>query len=130
MERHIKVLSGIFLLYGGILFIDAFENLVILNKFDTSAIFENLNFHLASASNSGFDKILQFLIFIETYFDLIACFPALIGGWGLLHHKPWGRYTVLALSMFLLLVFPIGTFIGLYTIWALTKPEAVRIIHA
>ncbi len=130
MARHIKILSMIFLFYGGVLVLEAFGNIISFGNFNKAVIIQNGQIQLANFSFGGFEPFVRILMFVETYFALLVGIPALIGGYGLYHRKAWGRYTLLILSLFLLLKFPIGTFIGLYALWALTKPETVELIHA
>ena len=60
----------------------------------------------------------------------IACFltllgaPGIIGGIGLLQRAQWARILVLVLGFLNLLNFPLGTLLGIYTIWALMREEA------
>src|SRR6186997_756074 len=56
---------------------------------------------------------------------VIAIFsvPALIGGIGLLKYKEWARVLTIVMSALNLLNFPLGTALGAYGIWALTKDE-------
>ncbi len=61
---------------------------------------------------------------------LVLSLPGIIGGWGVLKLKPWARYLVLILSILDLFNIPIGTAIGIYTLWALLQPEAERLFAA
>jgi hypothetical protein len=49
--------------------------------------------------------------------------PGLIGGIGLLYFAPWSRVFMIVISALDLLNVPIGTALGIYGIWALTRPE-------
>jgi dipeptide/tripeptide permease len=59
-------------------------------------------------------------------FVVIALFGALYlaTGYGLLKRERWGRVLGLVAGALSLLSFPIGTAIGIYALWALTRPEA------
>ncbi len=59
---------------------------------------------------------------------LIPAIPCLIGGVGLLRQAPWARIVVMVLGCVSLLAIPFGTILGIYTIWALTRPEAVALL--
>ena len=50
-----------------------------------------------------------------------------VGGWGLLKRQKWARYLVMVLSVMDLLNIPIGTALGVYSLWVLlqTDVEAV-----
>jgi hypothetical protein len=56
-------------------------------------------------------------------FLVLLSLPGIIGGIGLLQGKPWARILVLILSVFDLFNIPIGTAIGVYTIWVLMQEE-------
>jgi hypothetical protein len=57
----------------------------------------------------------------------IALFVALLGildiafGAALLKHRPWARVPAMVLAVFKLFSLPIGTAIGVYTLWVLTR---------
>lgn len=50
--------------------------------------------------------------------------PALIAGIGLLRRKTWARIFSVIVSVFTLMVFPVGTFIGLYVIFVALQDAA------
>jgi len=55
--------------------------------------------------------------------------PGIIGGIALLKWQSWARYLVLALGFVNLLHIPLGTILGVYTIWALMKDETVTLFR-
>ena len=61
---------------------------------------------------------------IALLFVLLSA-PGLIGGIYLLKHRPWARILVLVLGFINLIEIPIGTALGIYTIWVLFKNEVV-----
>ncbi len=60
-------------------------------------------------------------------FFFLTSLPEIIGGIGLLKRKGWARILVLIISILDLLNIPIGTAIGIYTIWVLLKDETARL---
>ena len=52
--------------------------------------------------------------------------PGLLAGYGLLKRKPWARVLAIVVGILGLLNFPIGTAIGIYTLWVLTQPAATE----
>jgi hypothetical protein len=56
-------------------------------------------------------------------FLVILSVPGIIGGIGLLNRKEWARILVLVLGFIQLLNIPIGTALGIYTIWALMNKD-------
>lgn len=55
--------------------------------------------------------------------------PGLIAGFGLLSFKPWARILALIVCILGLLHVPLGTALGIYGIWALTKEEAAELFR-
>lgn len=56
-------------------------------------------------------------------FLLVLSLPGIIGGIGLLQHRQWARVLVLVVGFLNLLNIPIGTVLGVYTIWVLLKDD-------
>jgi len=61
---------------------------------------------------------------LAIFFTVISI-PSLLGGIGILKRKGWARIFMLIVSMLNILAFPIGTIIGIYTIWVLMQDEAI-----
>ncbi len=62
-------------------------------------------------------------------FLLVLSLPGIIGGIGLLQHRPWARILVLVVGFLDLLNIPIGTVLGVYTIWALLKEDTAPLFE-
>lgn len=60
-------------------------------------------------------------------FLTIISVPGLIGGIGLLNLKSWSRILVLVLGCLNLLNIPLGTILGIYSIWVLVSDETVKL---
>lgn len=61
--------------------------------------------------------IFPFVRILIAVFVLLFAIPSIIGGVGLLNKKKWALTLVLILGCFKLFSFPIGTALGIYTIW-------------
>jgi hypothetical protein len=48
----------------------------------------------------------------------------LIAGWGLMAHRPWARMLAIVLGCISLIHFPLGTALGIYTLWVLVPAGA------
>ena len=57
---------------------------------------------------------------------LVLSILPIISGWALFSRKRWARVYSIILSVLYLPTIPIGTAIGIYGLWALTKPESQR----
>ena len=61
------------------------------------------------------------------FFLALVSIPGIIGGIGMLKRKSWARILVMILGFLNLLNIPIGTVVGIYTIWVLMKDETARL---
>lgn len=65
-------------------------------------------------------------VLVNTFGILILAKAAagFIAGWGLLKHEAWARVVALVLAFLALLNFPLGTALGVYTLWALLPGQS------
>ena len=71
---------------------------------------------------SGDGEAMSVLALIGTFvlgLLVVISIPGIIAGWGLLKRKSWARVLALVLSFLGLMNVPLGTLLGVYTIWAL-----------
>lgn len=54
-----------------------------------------------------------------TIVTVIAAVLAFLVGFGLMRRKPWGRPLAIVMGILMLLKFPLGTALGIYTLWVL-----------
>jgi hypothetical protein len=82
----------------------------------------------ASAENSGSGGTpLGFLPPLMTFIAIFGLSKGAVGlvtGWGLLNGEPWGRVLALVLGFIALLFPPLGTALGIYTLWVLLPAKA------
>jgi hypothetical protein len=112
VERHIRILGIIYIAFGALgilaallLFVGVMsEELLSVNKAPILI------------TTSAVTAVAILLVLISTL--------AIIGGTGLLGRRSWARVLVIVLGCLYLLSFPLGTVVGIYTLWALTKSEA------
>jgi hypothetical protein len=64
------------------------------------------------------------------FFLTLTSVPAIIGGIGLLKRKSWARILLLIVSALQLLDIPLGTALGIYTIWVLIQDETKVLLEA
>jgi hypothetical protein len=57
---------------------------------------------------------------------LLLSLPGVIVGAGLLRFRPWARVLALVLGILNLPGFPVGTILGVYSLWALLTEEGAR----
>jgi phage shock protein PspC (stress-responsive transcriptional regulator) len=115
MEKHINVVAVLQIglsIFGVIVAIAVYTILNVVGNFTDD---QEANFILKIIANV-----------IATFF-IILSIPGIIGGIGLLKRKEWARVLVLILSVLHLFRFPVGTAVGIYSIWALVQPEIVAV---
>lgn len=59
-------------------------------------------------------------------FLLASAVAGFIAGWGLLNYRPWARVLALVLGVISLIHLPLGTALGIYTLWVLLPAESER----
>ena len=74
-------------------------------------------------------NVLAMLATILSLSLLAFAVPNIIGGIGLFRYKNWARYLVLVISVMSLLSIPIGTVVGIYSIWVLLQDETVNLFN-
>jgi hypothetical protein len=118
IQQHVVILGGLYLIGHAIfLAIGAFLFLLLVGL----------------APVSGEREAMWVLTLVGTTVGgLLAALavPGLLAGWGLLTHKPWARILAIVVGMLGLINVPVGTAIGLYTLWALTQPAAIEYFAA
>ena len=72
-------------------------------------------------------QIIQTVGMILPWFFIVFSLPGIVGGIGLLKLQGWARILVLILSFLGLLNFPIGTAVGIYSIWVLFDKRTEKI---
>lgn len=76
--------------------------------------------------DTGAPEFLHPLLTAIPVFLLIKSMVGIAAGWGLLQHFDWARVLAIVLGFLELLHLPLGTILGVYTIWALLSPDADR----
>jgi zinc-ribbon domain len=124
--RHIKILASLWLVYAILRFLEMAWIFLIGRSFLPSFI-EGIvsdagplpgHFPLGRLISGG----LMFAGFWAGVFAVIE----LVAAWGLFEHRPWARIFSLVLGFLVLLRFPFGTALGIYTLWVLLPGPAAQ----
>ncbi len=109
MEQHLKTLGIAHIVYSLLLVIPAV-------------------FVFGTLTSVGYlvddPEAAQILPLVGTFvgaFLLLLAVPGLIAGLGVLYKKKWGLPVALVIGVLNVLCFPVGTALGVYTIWVFTK---------
>ena len=62
-------------------------------------------------------------------FMFLLALPGILAGWGLLKRKSWARILAIILGILNLPSLPIGTIVGVYTLWVLLQSESSALFN-
>lgn len=71
--------------------------------------------------------VIGFAIFVIV---AVTSLPLLIAGWGILNYREWARILGIVLAAINLLNVPIGTAIGVYSLWVLVQDRTAQMFRA
>lgn len=115
MHKHLNVL-GVLYIFFGLLGLAVIAGYVVARL--SLALLAGLS--ILPFSTHGFGVILVFL------FGAVSVL-GIIGGIGLLLEKNWAGILILTLGFVNIFNIPLGTMLGLYTIWVLTRAEHFKL---
>ena len=112
MNPHKKILGILYIISGALqiiamLFISAFMAVLFPIVFEKAEV--DAQWVLV--------WIVPFIRVISAIIIIFFSIPAIIGGIGMLNEKKWSLTLLLILGCFKLFSFPVGTALGIYTIW-------------
>lgn len=118
MDTHVKVTGWLWIIFGALGLLGACCGAGTiagggLISGDETAI-------LATGITGG---VVGLLLLVSSALNLIA-------GIGVLNYKQWGRIFALVLAVLNLLAFPIGTALGVYTLWALLSGDTEELFSS
>lgn len=116
METHKRILGILYIVSGSLhilimLFLSALFSILLPFIFENAKLDEQWILLY----------IVPFIRIIGVITVLLFALPSIIGGIGLLNKKKWALTLVLVLGCFKLFSFPIGTALGIYTIWVYSE---------
>lgn len=116
MNKHVTVVGAINIAFGVLGILGA---IVLFVCFD---FVENLvtDDDVATMVMQIIKVIVPILLFVYSCIKLV-------GGIGLLSYKFWARYVVIVLSALSCLNIPVGTLIGVYSLWVLLQDDTLKL---
>jgi len=113
MEKHINVVAALHIGFS------------ILGIIVGGIIFAVLFFVRDISGDPDAETVLTIVANLLIIFIVILSLPGIIAGIGLFKRKEWARILTLIISVIDLFNIPLGTAVGVYSIWALVQPEVV-----
>ena len=113
-EKHIAILGMLHIACGALLFI------IGLFAF---AFFAGIGIFSGDPKALG---ILGLIGILGAIFMSVFALPGILAGVGLLRRREWGRILALVVGFISLVDIPIGTALGVYTIWVLIDDDIIK----
>jgi hypothetical protein len=117
--EHIGILAALWLVLGAITLFFGFFLLAISDlpytRFYSPSQQQTIPFEEARNLNN----LMQGFFLCFGIFFIAHASVSILAAWGLLQRKHWARMLTLILAFLALLSFPLGTALGIYTIWVL-----------
>jgi hypothetical protein len=114
MDTHTKVLGWLYIVMGVLGMLGAGLIIFIL-----------IGSGLISGDRTAISVLLIVSAFIGGFLTLVSL-PGIIAGFGLLAYRPWARILALVLGILNLPGFPLGTILGVYTLYVLLDDETAQ----
>ncbi|HEV3219369.1 MAG TPA: zinc ribbon domain-containing protein [Candidatus Acidoferrales bacterium] len=118
VERNVQVLSILWLVCG------SFEILVAIALFTVA----NVVFGIIDSAHGGSigpaEPVARTVLMIVGTVVGIKGILSVTAGWGLLQRESWARPLAIVVAFIGMLHFPIGTALGIYTVWALLPNDS------
>jgi len=118
MENHINIVAALQIGFG------------IFRLIIVAIIFALLHFVGSFSGQPETNLVLSIIANVIMIVFLLISAPGIIAGIGLFKRKEWARILTLIISVLDLINFPIGTAVGIYSIWALSQNETVALFKA
>lgn len=82
---------------------------------------------LAPGGSAGAPIFLRPLLSVVAIMVLGGAALGFFAGWGLMHKEPWARTLTVVLAFFVLFInIPVGTAVGVYSLWVLLPAESEK----
>jgi hypothetical protein len=122
MLTHVKVIAWLHIVLGGLGILAAVGLLLLFGGIAglVGATDHSQDARIAIPILGGIGAILFIVI-------ALMSIPGIIAGFGLLKFAPWARILTIVLSALHILNIPIGTAIGIYSLWVLTNRETEQL---
>ena len=117
MDTHVRILGWLWIISGVLVILGAFCLGIsataggLISEDETAILVTSIVVGLCGS-----------LLFLGNVLNIIA-------GFGLLKYKSWARILAIILGIINLFVFPIGTALGIYTLWAMFNEETKQLFE-
>jgi len=128
MERHVKILSILLVVYGVWILLSGYGSLLwgtLIGLFSGHPPGIHWRYH---APFAGFPGIMISHWIWTIMIGFLIGVPGIVAGIGLINRRNWARGLALLVGILLLFKFPFGTALGIYSLWVILKPETAELM--
>ncbi len=117
VAEHISIVAALWLVVSVLTLFSGFFLIALsdlsFTRFYTPSQQQTIPFEQAR----NLTNYLQGLFVVMAFFFIAEAAAGFLAAWGLLQRKPWARTLALILAFLALIHVPLGTALGIYTIW-------------
>jgi len=113
MDKHVRIIAILYLI------------LSCLGLLTASFLYYVLNLAGSISGDEEAIFVLSIIANVLTVILVVSAVPGIIGAIGLFKFKEWARILIIIISIVNLLNFPLGTALGVYSIWVLVHRETL-----
>jgi hypothetical protein len=121
LDSHKKILGIVYLISGTL----TIFGMLMLNAF-LSVIFSFALQEVDAEDQKAVELVGAFIQYVPAFVIIFLSIPTLIAGIGLLTKKSWATLFALIVGCLKLFSFPIGTAIGVYSIWIYSEEQKLK----
>ena len=130
MEKHIKLVAVLNIVYRCLIILGSIVLFILAAVFGRIMDFVERRgeLHADDIPREILD-IVPFILVVIGAIMIVVSIVAIIGAVGVMRRKEWGRIVLIVVSFFNLMHVPLGTVLGVYSLWVLFNDEIVRIFN-
>jgi hypothetical protein len=119
VQRNLQTLGILWCVLGVYRVISGLIGIIFLRAFTTHN-FGNDSWMFGGRFHGAFPPMWMAGLWpMIAFATIFAAGLALVAGYGLLNRRPWGRIVAIIAAVLALIKFPLGTALGIYTLWVL-----------
>ncbi len=115
MKDHIKIIAWLYIVMGVLGILAALVAFAVI-----------VGGGLISGDQTAI-RITTIVALVISGFVVLISIPGILAGIGLLSFKPWARILAIVLALLDLPGFPVGTVLGIYSLWVLLDSESSQL---
>ncbi len=115
VTRHLQVLGTLWMVYAGIRTLTGLGSILFLHGVFGSHVHGHFGMGWSPFGREWAGALLPMAFF--SLMTSVAC--TVLTGYGLLTRQPWGRIVAIIFAIFALIHFPLGTALGIFTLWTM-----------